>query len=309
MKVLVLHDPVPAGAPPELADVLDQVQLVATALEALGHQVQVTPFTHDPSEVLGAAADVVVNLVESVDGDNARMHLGAAFLETLGLPFTGAGATTLAVSTHKLMAKRLLAAQGLRVPEDWPAGGPRYIVKPTSEDASVGIDDGAVVPHDAVAAALAERSARFGPCHAETYVHGREVNVSILETLDGPRVLPIAEITFDPDAFLGRPRLVSYDAKWVPDSADWRGTHRRFDVGDMDTESVSRAALAAWSALRLRGYGRVDMRVDEQGRPVIVEVNANPCLAADAGFMVSAAQAGLSPVDVVGALLARATRP
>ncbi len=308
MRVLVLHDPVPAGAAPDLADVLAQVEVVVAALGALGHEALVAPFALDPAVVLDARPDVVFNLVEAVDGDNARIHLGAALLEAVGVPFTGAGSAALAVSTHKGLAKRLVAARGVRVPEDWPAGGPRYVVKPVAEDASVGIDDGSVVSRDEVPAALAARSRRFGPCLAETFVDGRELNVSILEAADGPVVLPLAEIVFDPAVFAERPRLVGYDAKWDRDSAAWAGTPRRFGVQGVDRGSVSAAALAAWSAAGLRGYGRVDLRLDEEGHPVVIEVNANPCLAADAGFLAAAAEAGLGPHDVVRAVLAAARR-
>ncbi len=305
----MLHDPVPPDAPPDLVDVLAQVEVVVGALGALGHEALVAPFRLDPAVVRDGCPDVVVNLVETVDGDNTRIHLGAALLEAVGVPFTGAGCAALAVSTHKGLAKRLVAARGVRVPADWPADGPLYVVKPVGEDASVGIDDGSVVPRDQVPSALAARSARFGPCLAETFVDGRELNVSILETADGPVVLPVAEIVFDPTVFADRPRIVGYDAKWDEESPAWAGTPRRFDVDGLDRQAVAAAALVAWEAVGLRGYGRVDMRLDPDGHPVVIEVNANPCLAADAGFLAAAAEAGLGPAEVVSALLAAAVRP
>jgi D-alanine-D-alanine ligase len=71
---------------------------------------------------------------------------------------------------------------------------------------------------------------------------------------------------------------------------------------------VASLATAAWTVSGLSGYGRVDLRLDERGDPVILEVNSNPCLSADAGFMAAARQAGLSVADVVGRILAAAGR-
>ena len=118
-------------------------------------------------------------------------------------------------------------------------------------------------------------------------------------------MLPVAEIVFD-DFPEGMSRVVGYEAKWQEDSFAYIHTVRRFPEDPADAvllDRVREIARAAWRICGLRGYARVDLRLDEDGEPCILEVNANPCLAADAGFMAAAAKAGLAPRDVVGRIL------
>lgn len=311
MKVLVLHDVVADGAPPDQVDALVQAEVVREALAARGHAVVVEAFRLDAGPILAHRPDVIVNLVESVGGDGQLAHLPPALFETLGIPFTGSGAAALAVTTHKRLCKRALAARGLAVPEDWPAGGPRYIVKSLWEHASLGLDDDCLVDHAEVPAAIERLAPRLGgDTVAETYVDGRELNVSLIEIGGEVRVLPIAEIAFALPP--GRERIVGYRAKWDPDSAEWDGTPRTFDVPGIDAEAVAALCRRCWDALGLRGYVRVDLRVpaDRDGRvcgaPVVLEINANPCLSPDAGFAAALARGGIALEDAIVAIVAAA---
>jgi D-alanine-D-alanine ligase len=95
----------------------------------------------------------------------------------------------------------------------------------------------------------------------------------------------------------GRPHIVDYEAKWDSASHAYHHTPRRFGVEAREpalAEALSRTASAAWKAARLNGYARVDFRVDAAGRPLVLEINTNPCLAPDAGFVATAAEAGMS---------------
>ncbi len=202
---------------------------------------------------------------------------------------------------------------------------PPWILKPACEDASLGLDGDAVCATRAAALArAAELLRRFPgqPLVVERYLPGRELNVSLLaapprehrdqrEQRDPrperqpPMVLPVAEIEFE-DYPPGMPRIVGYEAKWQPDSFAYTHTVRRFPSEDADGPLLGEArrlALAAWRACGLSGYGRVDLRLDERGVPHVLEVNANPCLAADAGFMAAAGQAGLSAAEVISRIL------
>ena len=130
-------------------------------------------------------------------------------------------------------------------------------------------------------------SARLGrACYAEQYIDGREFNLSVLASPQGPQVLPPAEIDFSgfPP---GKPRLVGYRAKWEEGSFEFQHTPRRFDFPAEDGPLLDRLrdlALGSWRVFGLRGYGRVDFRVDEAGHPWVLETNTNPCLSPDAGF-------------------------
>lgn len=206
---------------------------------------------------------------------------------------------------------------------------PPWILKPACEDASLGLDGDAVCATRAAALArAAELLRRFPgqPLVVERYLPGRELNVSLLaaprrdqrgqrgEQRDpglerqAPTVLPVAEIEFE-DYPPGMARIVGYEAKWQPDSFAYTHTVRRFPSEAADGPLLGEArrlALAAWRACGLSGYGRVDLRLDEHGVPHVLEVNANPCLAADAGFMAAAEQAGLSAAEVIWCILADA---
>ena len=147
-----------------------------------------------------------------------------------------------------------------------------------------------------------------GEVFAEAYIAGREFNLSVLAGPDGPEVLPPAEIHFVdyPD---DRPRIVGYRAKWDSDSFEYHHTPRSFDFPPPDAPLLAelcRLARACWDLFGLRGYARVDFRVDETGQPWVLEINANPCLSPDAGFGAAAERAGLSFPAVIARILADA---
>jgi GNAT superfamily N-acetyltransferase len=146
---------------------------------------------------------------------------------------------------------------------------------------------------------------------AETFLPGRELNVSLLARDGDVEVLPIAEMVYE-DFPEGMSRVLTYEAKWHDDSFACIHTVRRFLDDPADAELMARAgdlAAAAWKVFGLKGYARVDLRLDAAGEPRILEINANPCLAADAGYMAAAKKAGLSARDVVERILRDAVVP
>jgi D-alanine-D-alanine ligase len=323
MRVLLLHSDVSPDAPPDELDTLVTAEAVAAALPAHGHYVTQTAFVPIPfvldRAVADSGADVVFNLVESVFSLGNLAGIAPAMLAQRGLPFTGASAAAIGCCADKPFTKRFLRAAGLPTP-DWSepprweglAGDQLYVVKSATEDCSVGLDDGSVVHgRDATRARAALGAARHGgDWFAESYCPGREFNVSLLETENGPRVLPIAEIEFS-DWQPGRPRLVGYAAKWDAQSADCAATPRRFGLDDEMPElaaGLARLSRAAWHLLGLRGYARVDFRLDGTGTPTILEINPNPCLEPEAGFAAAALQAGISYADLVDRILFAALR-
>jgi D-alanine-D-alanine ligase len=244
--------------------------------------------------------------------------VATALLDHLQIPYTGCSTEGLMITGNKVLAKRWLRAHGLATADWWdgvssvpPHPGPgRWITKPVSEDASIGMDDSSVVddfsqvPH-AVAARETLRKYRW---FAEKFVEGREINVALVDGPGGPQVLPIPEIEFV-DYPAGKPRIVGYAAKWQEDSFECRNTVRRF------VDPVSEAALCAelgrmslqcWDIFQLRGYARVDFRVDAAGKPWVLEVNANPCISPDAGFAAALEQAGIRYADGIERIVAAA---
>jgi len=325
MNVVILHEAVPPGAREDELDVLVQADVVGRALSMLGHESVRLPLTLDLRagwEVLERSRpDVVFNLVESLGGYVRLLTCASALLDALRIPYTGSRTEALFVTTDKVLTKRLLCSHGLPTPPWYAPNQPvpppgRYIVKGAWEEASVGIDDTSIVdlrtPRD-FAAAVADRGAALGgEAFAEAYIDGREFNLSLLARPEGGAdVLPPAEIDFS--AFpAGTPRIVGYAAKWEAASFEYQHTPRTFDFSPRDTPLLAelrRLAAACWDLFGLRGYARVDFRVDAAGQPWILEINANPGLAPDAGFPAAVARAGLTFEDMIARVLADALRP
>jgi len=315
-RIVLLHDASAALGRPDSADTVLEAGAVRAALEARGHDVVIVPVSLDLSELeqaLAAFAPVVAfNLVESLEGRGELIQAVPALLESLAVPYTGCSSLALATTSHKLMAKDALRRAGLPTPAavESPAGLPGpWIVKSVVEHASLGIDDGSVVADDnALAGVLADRRRRFGGrWFAERFVPGRELNVALICSRSGPHALPVAEIRFR-DFPPGKPAIVGYAAKWDPESFEYEHTVRSFDVEASLAERVVPLAEACWGLFGLAGYARVDFRVDADGGLWILEVNANPCLAPDAGFAAALAAAGISYADAINGLVDDALR-
>jgi D-alanine-D-alanine ligase len=271
--------------------------------------------------------DRVFNLVESLDGTGRLIHLVPGLLNALGLPYTRAGAEAVHLTSHKILAKQFLAAAHLPTPAwigPFPADAPalaaapestpntHWIVKSVWEHASIGLDEADLSLCEGAEHAAAElpaRAARLGgACFAEHFIDGREFNLSLLAAPENPQHLPPAEILFEGYAE-DRPRIVGYRAKWDPASFEFTHTPRRFDFPPRDAallEKLKALALRCWRLFGLQGYARVDFRVDAEGEPWILEINANPCLAPDAGFAAALEAAGIPFETAVARILAAA---
>jgi D-alanine-D-alanine ligase len=176
-----------------------------------------------------------------------------------------------------------------------------------TEDASYGLDDGAVAEgRERIVARAQSCAARLGGrWFAERFIDGREFNVALIEREGEPDILPIGEMVFE-DWDETRPRIVGYDAKWNADTAEYRDTTRIFGWEKREPDlrrSLEKLSKDCWELFGLSGYARVDFRVDAAGKPFILEVNPNPCLEPDAGFAAAGAAAGLSYDDLVAAIL------
>jgi len=305
-KVAVLYGAVAADAAPDEQDVLTEVETVSRGLAAHGYQPVALPITLDLEAARRRLMDLrpafVFNLVESVEGLGRLIHLAPALLESLGLPYTGSGADAAYVTSNKLLAKRLMAAAGIATPSWAPAGhapefpGP-YIVKSVWEHASIGLEDDSVTADRGRLPAILRRRQRRhgGEWFVEAYVEGREFNLSLLARDGGVELLPPAEMCFvgyPP----GKPRIVNYAAKWEEASFEYHATQRRFEFPPEDDALLARlgeTVIACWRLYELKGYARVDCRVDLAGAVQVLEVNINPCLSPDAGFAAAAERAGL----------------
>jgi D-alanine-D-alanine ligase len=205
----------------------------------------------------------------------------------------------------KLRAKQILISHGIRTPRFYYAGihdeiqknsfSLKFpvILKLAREDASIGISELSVVYNYK---SMKERldylfSSFRQEVLVEEYINGRELNVAIL----GDQVLPISEITFNhlPDNL---PKIVTYEAKWSPESIYYKNTIPQCPalLDDQLKCKIEKMAIEAYDALECRDYARVDIRLNQRNVPYVIEVNPNPDISQDTGFMRSAASAGIS---------------
>jgi D-alanine-D-alanine ligase len=323
MKVIILHSEVGSCASTDEQDVLFQVEAVSQALRVMGHQAVALPFSLDlPSlseSLHRESCDLVFNLVETGGGQGRFIHLAPVLLDALKIPYTGAGTEATFLSSNKLAAKRILRAYRLRTP-DWVGlvesslkgsfpPNARFIVKSVWEHASVGLEEGSVVSSRNLRGLRNEICKRLGElgseAFAERYIDGREFNLSILSGRTGPEVLPPAEIEFIGFA-KNKPRIVGYRAKWDENTYEYHHTPRRFGFGKQDQpllRTLKKNALRCWHLFGLRGYARVDYRVDRNGVAWILEINSNPCLSPDSGFTAATLEAGLCYEEVIARIM------
>ena len=322
-KALIIYDRVAEqGADPDQRDALVQARAVSQALADTGWEPVEVVFSLDLAGFMKTMQTIrpafVFNLVESVEGRGRLIHLAPALLDVLGTPYTGSKTDSLYAASNKRVAKKWLKSAAISTPgcfseadltgEPFPLRG-RYIIKSTWEHASIGLGEDSVVEardsHQLLGMLQERRAGLGGEGFAEVYIEGREFNTSLLASPEGPEVLPAAEMHFE-----GYPpeklKMVDYRAKWDEDSFECRHTRRSFDFQGSDHPllcSLAELARRCWDLFELRGYARVDFRVDEENRPWVLEINANPCLSPDAGFMAAAARAGISYRRVVERIL------
>lgn len=332
MRAVVVHN-VPETIPhnalrPDQLDTLVQAQAVHAALESLGAQPVMLSMSLDldaaRSTLMQLAPDIIFNLVEELAGDIRLAPLAPALFGHMHLPCTGTDAQGLTLSGDKVLCKRILGAAGIATPAwvlpDGTFGGMgaafmpgTYLCKSVHEHASLGLDDSCLVTADtvdAVVTRLAECAARHGgQWFAEAYVDGREFNIAIIAGEAGaePDVLPFAEIVFR-DFGPDRPRIVGYAAKWDESAFEYANTVRNFEFGADEApllDALHDATAACWKAFGLAGYARIDFRVAGNGTPeapfvpMVIDVNANPCIAPDAGLAAAAQRSGLTYEQLV----------
>jgi D-alanine-D-alanine ligase len=308
MKVLIVHDKLSVHPTKDELDTLLEVEQVSNALSLSGNQVDRLEFSLDFNEMKHQfelrQPDVIFNLVETLEGSRL-LHLAPEFFEILKIPYTGCGSRGMFLSSDKILAKQLMERSsiptspwvGLQDTEHISVlVGVPVIIKPVAEEASVGIGDSSIQTFFSQKALLqALRENVGGPVFAERFIEGREFNISIC-SLDGvPTVLPPAEMVFL-DYPKGKPEIAGYEAKWDESSFAYTHTKRTFDFPPSDEALLSKLtelSLQCWTLFGTKGYARVDFRVDREGNPFVLEVNMNPCIAADSGFTAACAQSGI----------------
>jgi D-alanine-D-alanine ligase len=319
-KVIIFHSPLQPDAPADELDVLDQAAYFEKGLRELGFQADIIPFPYDLTKLSGIICDenpqFVVNLVETIFGNGRLVHLGPSLFEHLMLSYSGCSADAIYLTSNKIIAKQLLQANGIPTPAWYDYASLQtasqeeiaspFIVKSLWEHASFGLDEAEKLLFSSGNELLERFSREANPdaFFCEAYIHGREFNLSVINGISGPEVLPPAEIRFEyPE---GKPRILGYKAKWEEESFEYKHTVRTFEFPVSDEPLLDKLkfhSLQCWKVFRLSGYARVDFRVDEAGNIFVLEINANPCISPDSGFVAACHKAGLSDTEVVARII------
>jgi len=293
------------------ADLRHMVRHMARVLRSLGHRVTLLPLAHDlfafQRKLRRLNPDVVFNQYDDVVHGALYEMRFAAMVRMMGFPLTGSPALALGLSRYKHMSASLLHGLGIPIPPctellervgdvnrcEWKFP---LIVQPSQEHAGMGLDRESVVySKKALRDKMREVLREFKqPVFVQRFLPGREFNVGIVGGRR-LRVMPLAEVDYSrlPTEI---PPIMSYAAKWIATSEEYARTSVICPAAiepELAREIVS-TALRAFRAVGAWGYGRVDMRLDNEGRPCVLEVNCNACLEEGHGLARQADRAGIS---------------
>jgi D-alanine-D-alanine ligase len=311
--------------------VCEQVEQVLTKH---GHEVKKLAAAHKirdlASQIMKDDSDLIFNLCETLGGISQYEQHVAALLEVLDKRFTGAGSIGLTLAQDKELSKKIFQFHSIRYPKfscmdagkvEWSdeLNFPLF-VKPLNEDASIGIDSGSIVHN---VKELMERISYMqtefnAPALIEEFIEGREMYIGVIGN-DKPEALPILEWDFSKMP-KGTPRIASSEAKWDEESA-YKDAPEVFpiDIPEPVYAKMQETAIQAFKSLKLRDYGRVDMRlrhvskdpdtkstVDEAAKTdfnnwefFVIEVNPNPYLDKKSELAMAAWKNGLNYPDLI----------
>ena len=307
--LIIYNEPAPDALPDEL-DVLDQVNFIDNTLQSLGYNVECRGITdnffNEIAGIAGEGFDFIFNLVESVGKKAEILYFIPGLLNMHHIPYSGCPVEATFITASKVLARKIMKANGIPVAGGYKVSetshlvtGKKYILKPVWEDGSLGITEESVFTWDGnFPEILKDKTDRHW--FIEEFIEGREFNVSVKAGPDGPEMLPPAEMVFHnyPDDI---PRIVSYKAKWVEDTFQYEHSRRHFpgDLSERLMNNLRAVAIGCWHTFGLKGYARVDMRVDANENVYVLEVNANPCISPDSGFISAAVHAGYTHQDII----------
>jgi len=336
MRVAIVHNEVQENGRTDELDVLIQAEAVSNSLKELGHEIHLLSCSLDlariKAQLEAIKPDAVFNLVESLGGEERLIFLFPGLLDMMGIPYTGSHTEAIFLTSHKVLSKDRMALAGLPTPPwigpypydvpsmnsnkpDLPFKKMQWIIKSLRDHGSLGLDDSNIISgktEDQINNLLKKRAASLGgSCFAEAFIHGREFNISIINNPEGPTVLSPAEIVFE-GFEKGKPMIVGYKAKWDEETFEYENTPRTFDFKDSDQPllfTLKSLALRCWNLFGLKGYARVDFRVDESGQPWILEINCNPCLNPDGGFPAAVMNSGLTYTGMIQRIINEGGKP
>jgi len=316
LKIVVLHYEERNGDAREHDEVVDQVY---AALAAVGHKPILLGTNSDVAGLVTRLneikPDLVFNLCETFGDQDSNEGNITALLVLLDIPFTGTGPVGMALRQDKALTKKVLQFHGVNCPRFaiFDLGNLEFagrmhfplIVKPMRGDASVGVGDASLVKD------YASLTRQVAVIHnelqdaalVEEYIEGREFYVGVLGN-EPAEALPIVEMDFA-NLPADAPLIYGWEAKFDHSSRQYQAVNAIIatDLSPEMRYSITSAALEAVYALQVRDYARVDMRLSRDGKPYVIEVNANPYLEQTSAFALAALQAGMGYNTLIKSLV------
>jgi D-alanine-D-alanine ligase len=323
---IVYDEPLPGryqatGEEKAVLGVIDSVNAVKKALTELRYEITLLPLALPIEQAYerlnNLSVDLVFNLFEGFPGFPETETLIPQFLTNKNIIFTGCSSEALTLALNKAKTKDILikasiatAAYQLMTPDILSSFNLKYpcIVKPFAEDASHGLTEDSLVSNFAALSRQVNLVCLNygGQALVEEFVDGREFNATVLGNAEYS-VLPISEITYTlpPD----KPRILTFAAKWEKNSIYYKSTPVvcPAKIDDAEKERISKVALAAFQIIIGRGYARVDMRLDSQGRVNVIEINPNPDIEPNTGAARQAKAAGMTYAQFIEKIISLAT--
>ncbi len=308
-KVVILSDIITLkkNLNEDLKDTYNQVVNINDALLKLGYDTVKLKFDLNLKKLNQKIKKInplfIFNLVESED----KIIIPPAFLESIQMPFTGSSAAAIIISTNKILMKNMIINYKndfLKTPVYINNESnnvnfkkeKRFIIKPIEHHSSINITESSIINSknsQDVKAKLQDFKKKYKMnFFAEEYIDGKEFNIAVLNK----NILPVQEIEFKnyPD---DKPKIVCYKAKWDEESFEYKNTPRKYDFipGDKKIlDKLKKSSLFCMELFNLDSYARIDYRVDKDGDPYIIDINANPCLSLDSGFFAACQKNSLS---------------
>jgi D-alanine-D-alanine ligase len=321
MRVVILNNYLKKNPTKDELDNVDETKSVEKALKELGYQVDIISFSFDIEKNMNAIKkfnpDFVFNLVEGIEGNDSLAHFAPAVLDSLRIPYTGCPTEAMYLSSSKITTKKIFQSNKIKTPKWAPLnelskknifGKKEIIIKHLWEHSSEDIDDSSVFSaanKEKLNKALKKRGNHLGSYFAEEYIDGREFNISVIEESAGGHVLSPAEMTFV-NYPKEKVKIVNYKAKWKEDSFEYSHTVRKFDFEKKDKKLIfllKKITKEVWDIFGLKGYARVDFRVDKKGIPYVLEVNTNPCISPDSGFIAACKIEGINYKEAISKII------
>lgn len=305
----------------------DSEETIKAVYDALRthHDVTLVEADNDAFESLRRLEpDIVFNIAEGLNGISREAQI-PAMLEFLNIPYTGSDPLTLSICLDKSRTKEILSYNKIPTPNfiridqgddftylDFPLPA---IVKPVAEGSSKGIFNSSVVFNHNELKREIERihSVYNQPALVEEFLDGKEFTVAILGNGKNASVLPIIEMKFEelPEGALP---IFSYEAKWIFDTREspLEIYECPANISEQLKNQIETIALKTFNVLRCRDWARIDIRLDKNGIPNVLEINPLPGILPDPNdnscFPKAARAAGMTYEEMINAVLNEAIK-